>query len=266
MKIRWILVILALFAGFCLDAKPADYNDFETNPYLTISMRQRIRPFILPAGHPMKKALDSIFHASRATKDVKSLSDAGFKVLFKQKRSFICVVKHPQLPGYLLKLYTDDEIRQKHDTPSWECLARRCEGARKIRNVIKNNGLVHFQAPQKWLYPLPLEPSPSQNCIYARHPVVLIVEDMKLVSKKENLYVWENMITKEHLDELFLIITLAKGSSYRPDNIPYSKNGKFSFIDTEYPLRPTDYISIRRYLSKKMCRYWDDLLPIGTLK
>lgn len=239
---------------------PSIHDSFASNPDLTFDMRALIKPFLLPESHSMKKPLDVIFHTSRATKNKIALCKAGFNILFQQKRSFICVVRHPDLPGYLLKLYTDNDLRQKHEKPGWQWLVRRCEGARKIKGVIHHNKIQNFQVPRKWLYPLPQEPSPSISDLSARNPVVLLVEDMHLTSKKENLLAWKKHITKKHLDELYTIISRGRGSSYRPDNIHYSKNGKFSFIDTEYPNRGPDFNSIRKYLSKNMCDYWDKLV------
>ena len=73
------------------------------------------------------------------------------------------------------------------------------------------------------------------NSTSVDQPFVLLVDDMDLVSKQENEVAWKSMITREHLNELYLIITRAGGSSYRPDNIWLTKHGKFAFVDTEYP-------------------------------
>jgi hypothetical protein len=82
---------------------------------------------------------------------------------------------------------------------------------------------------------------------------------MKLVSNAENEAAWKTVITREHLNELYLIITKAGGSSYRPDNIWLTKHGKFAFIDTEYPRQKFDYNSIPSYLSPEMRSYWANL-------
>lgn len=257
--------LLVLFFSLCIAGRTAghtaemSYNDFDSNPHLSASMRVRIKPHLLPADHPMKPALDAIFCTQRATLDQKSMRRAGFNILFAKKRSFILVVRHPTLPGYLIKANVDSQKKLKHNIPAWKWLVQRCIGVQKVRRVIKQHQIEHFQAPKKWLYPLPVDPSPPYRTL--RQPVVLLVEDMQLVSWEENLDAWKTKVTHRHLDELYLILSHAGGSSYRPDNIWLSKNGKFSFIDTEYPYqtRP-DYHRIRPYLSSKNRAYWDHLV------
>lgn len=236
------------------------YNNFEKNPYLNDIMRNMIRPYILPCQHPAKRVLDSIFHSHRAILNDHELCAAGFNVVYHQPRSFIRVVSHPKLPGYLLKIYLDSELREKNYKPGWLWLTARCKGAAHLRKVIQSKKSHYFQVPNKWLYPLPPEPSPPKNEEYKRQLVILIVEDMDLVSDEENYHAWKNQITHAHLKELYTIISKAKGSSYRPDNICLSKNGKFSFIDTEYPKQKADYNSIRPFLSPEMRHYWDKLV------
>ena len=139
----------------------------------------------------------------------------------------------------------------------------RCIGAEKIRRVITKKNFTHFVVAEKYIYPLPAHPSPPSNGLYTRHFAILLAEDMQLVPKSENLRAWKTVITREHLHELYTIMTAARGSSYRPDNICYTRNGKFAFIDTEYPSSGPDYTSIRPHLSPKMQRYWDRLIKHG---
>jgi len=210
---------------------------------------------ILPANHPGKRALDAIFLSRRATKDEATFEASGFKTLFQKSRSFIRVASHPSLPGYLVKVYLDSEQRQKRNRAGWEWLVQRCEGAEKIRKIIEQNKIKHFQVPGKWLYPLPSQPDSTS----LDQPFVLLVHDMGLVSREENEVAWKSLITREHLNELHLIITRAGGSSYRPDNIWLTRRGKFAFIDTEYRTKTVDYESIISYLSPEMRNYWVNL-------
>lgn len=214
-----------------------------------------MKRYILPENHPAKPALDAIFLSTRATKDEATFQASGFTTLFAKPRSFIRVVRHPSLPGYLLKVYLDSEQRQKRNRTGWERLVFRCEGAEKIRKIIQKRKIKHFQVPGKWLYALP----PHPGCTSMEQPFLLLVDDMDLVSNGENRAAWKTVITREHLDELYLIITKAGGCSYRPDNIWLTKHGKFAFIDTEYPRQKFDYKSISSYLSDEMRGYWVSL-------
>lgn len=239
----------------------ADYNDFETNPHISEDARGKIRPFLLPEDHPAKAKLDKIFLKARASFDDHALKKAGFEIKFKQPRSFIRVVSHPSLPKYLIKLVTDVQIQEKGNRPPWYWFVNRCLGVKKIHQVLETNNIKYFVAPKKWIYPLPIHPYPeTKHYHHIRKLVVLLVEDMQLTSKYDNLSAWKREITTKHLDELFLIMKAVGGHSYRAENIPQTKKGTFAFVDTEYPKSPPRYSDIRHYLSSGKRLYWDRLV------
>ncbi|CDZ80492.1 hypothetical protein BN1013_01005 [Candidatus Rubidus massiliensis] len=238
-------------------------SNLEKNPYISNPIKRVIAPYILPEDHPTAPILDALFSSSRATQDKQHLINAGFKILHSQPRSFIKVVSHPQLAGYLLKVYTDNELRIKKGTPGWEWFVKRCYGARRIKNVINKYNIKHFVVAKKWIYPLPAHPSPPHSSYYKRQICVLLVTDMQLIPSKENYNNWRKKITKKHLDELYLIISHGNGSSYRPDNVHFTYNNTIAFIDTEYPDRKPNFSSIRPYLSDGMKNYWDKLISQG---
>ena len=72
-------------------------------------------------------------------------------------------------------------------------------------------------------------------------------------------------ITKQHLQE-FLLFTKIGGTSGSGGlliNTPYTKEGQFAFIDTEYPDRifpPSTLKKMGRYFSKEMSNYWKHLV------
>lgn len=254
---KFFLFFIFFSLSFQLHGKEGSYNDFDRNPFISKEIKKRARPHLLPKDHALKPALDALFLNNRVTLNQSTLLESGFTIKFSQPRSFINVVSHPTLPGYLLKIYFDTETREKKDKPGFEWLILRCEGAKKIKKVIKKKKIQHFVVANKWLYPLPLQSIPEN---VTPQPFVLVVEDMQLTSKEDTNRAWKTVITKDHLVELHQIIKKASGSSYRPDNIPYTKNGNFAFIDTEYPNKKhPDYRSIRPYLSHEMRSYWDQL-------
>lgn len=228
-------------------------------------IRKRVDPFLLPCDHPAKDLLDHIFSSSRVTENDQTLLDAGFDIRSIQPRSYVRILKHPLLPDFLFKAYVDVEIRKKRNLDSWQWLVKRCEGAAAVRHIIKKRKIKFFTVPDKWIYLLPETPLLSDDPDNQNHPALLLVTDMHLASRKESLYAWKHQITKEHLDELYQIISYAKGSSYRPDNIPLTIHGTFAFIDTEYPSHTPDYNSIKFYLSPEMCLYWEKLVQRGGL-
>ncbi len=235
-------------------------EEFESNPFISKKERKKIRGCLMPESHPIKPALDAIFYTQRATMDDETFAAAGFLTKFMQPRSFIRVASHPLLPGYLVKVYLDTEKREKRDTPGWQWFYRRIKGANKIRKIITTSKVQHFVVPQKWIYPIPQHPSPPDTSEYARKNVILVVENMNLVPMDENLHAWKTKITPAHLEELFRIITFAGGESYRADNIAYTRNGKFAFIDTEYPHKKPNYRNLTKYLSADMAAYWTELV------
>lgn len=232
----------------------AQYPNFEGNPLITSAMRSRMKPHLMPLDHPIKPILDTIF-ATRVTENIATFTAAGFKILFDQQTSFVKVAYHPSTPGYLYKVYFDDEVRQKSHKPGWHWLCNRCEGAAKIRRLIKKKKFIHFTVPDKWLYPLnhpnPSSPSPQ--------PVILVVTDMNIRCQEETIEAWQTKITKRHMDELYAILKNGGGSRFLSGNVPYTHSGKFAFVDTEYPKRKVNVAKITPYLSPEMQKYWKKL-------
>lgn len=238
-------------------------EELDSNHAIKSLIKKQMRPYLISSYHPMRAVLDSLFKSARVTQNATSFKEAGFITLSARPRSFVIVAKHPLLPGYLIKAYLDTEMRKKQKISSWEWLVKRCEGAEKVRQVIKKRKIKHFVVADKYLYPLPQNPSPPMTAKYTRHLAALLVTDMDLAPDGINYHVWANSITHEQLNELYDIITYAKGSSYRPDNISYTNKGQFAFIDTEYPSRGPDYRSIRSFLNVSMRKYWDKIVRSG---
>lgn len=227
----------------------------DNHPVITQKMRKAMRPYLLPKKHPIQATLHTLFKASRITANAHTFAEAGFITLFHQPASYIRVAQHLLLPGFLLKLYLDDEKRNKDNVPGWQWLVNRCEGAKNVRRLIKRKRLQHFTAPDKWLYPLPVTSTESDQ------PVILVVTNMDLVSSEETAYAWYHLVTPEILDELFCILSHGYSSCYVAQNIPLTKSGKFACVDTEYPKRDLRhrYREVKKYLSPEMQLYWDTL-------
>ena len=159
--------------------------------------------------------------------------------------------KHPLAPGYVFKLYLESEKRLKFGKPGWIWLTNRCIGAERIKALIKQKSIRHFCVADKWLYRVP------GGVI---QPVILVAKDMQLVSQDAIDKAWKTQATKEHLKELYYILSQGCGSHFLTGNVPYTKWGKFAFIDTEYPKRHFTISNAGKYLSPDMKRYWDKLL------
>lgn len=233
------------------------------NPLLNSKIKKEITPFLLPSKLAITPAVNQIFSTSRPTLNSSTLLQAGFQILYAQPRSYIIVASHPAITGFLFKIYYDTELRLKKNVPGWKWFVRRCQGAESIRNVITKKRIKYFTVPNKFIYVLPTSTIPPKMPGIDPKLAVLIVQEMKLVSKELNYLAWKTLITPEILDELYIIISRSNGSSYRPDNIPFTESGTFSFIDTEYPHQNPDFDSIRPFLSEDMLNYWSQLVIQG---
>ena len=244
----WISIFL--FFTVCAFAEYPNFND---NPLLTSEMREKMRPYLLPIDHSLKPIIDEIFSQSRVTKDKQSLLHAGFSIIAEMPRSLTFVTKHPRVPGYVFKIHLDSQIEGRYGTPSWEWLVRRCQGAKRIRKIIHKHHIRHFIVPDKWLYILPLSAHRNSK---TSQPVVLIATEIALQNHKDSTIAWKKFATKEHLDELHLILKPGLASLRLDENIPYTKDGIFAFTDTEKPIRSYKLKKAAKYFSKKMQKYW----------
>lgn len=266
----FFLIFLIFSAQFAIASEPPEqlateqidtsYPAFDDNPFITEEMRTIMRPYLLPLDHPARAALDAIFKQSRAIESPEAFAAAGFHTLFAQQKSFIRVASHRKLKGFLLKVYLDSEVRQRLNIPGWQWLATRCKSVEKIKRLIKRKNLRYFTTPEKALYPLPVDPAPLLVDGQTRQTVVLLVTDMHLVSHEESLRAWKEIATTRHLDELYCIMSHGHTSTYLAANIPYTKEGKFSCIDTENIGKRFKYEKCRDYFSEEMKLYWDQLI------
>jgi hypothetical protein len=207
--------------------------------------------YALPAEHPLRSTLDRLFQSSQVLQNQKSLEKAGFIILHTRPSTLI-VAKHEALPGYLIKVFPRSSRRPQEENR--KNLMNRCIGAHNIRNLIRQEGLKYFTVPDKWLYLTPTE-EPEW---------VLLVTHVDIVPSKKSKDAWKNRITHKHLEELYCIISHGYASSRLPANIPYTRSGLFSCIDTEQPQREPRYANVKAHLSKKMGQYWDELVRAGA--
>jgi hypothetical protein len=216
---------------------------------------------LLPPTHPARTVLEHLFSCSRVIRNESTFHEAGFVTHVQKLRSLMRVAIHPALPEYIFKVFLVDERQCEREKPrGWKSFHIRCIGAERIRRIIQERRVQHFQVPRKWLF----YPAHDPSCSVDDQPMILVAEYEDLVSRQCNEHAWFSGLTESHLDELYTIIDCAGGASYRPDNIPLTKKGTFSFIDTEHSCERPDYDSIVPYLSPRMRRYWTTLIQSGS--
>jgi len=223
------------------------------------SLCKNVDQYLLPNDHPIKSTLDRIFSASRVLASIDAMKKAGF-INPKIRARKIIIGVHPQLKGYLLKVFLDkakiDELAK---------FTKRIEGALLIKDAIDKFGYNHMmKVPKKWIYQLPANPAARAGSKIYPKKYVLVVEDMNIESDVRNRELYKTAITNTQLDALFNILTTCGliDSTFVP-NIPFTKDGYISFIDTEF-FGKTGLIwykigNLVKYLSVPSQVYWKNL-------
>ena len=232
------------------------------NPLVPKPLWQDLKPYFLPVNHPIKARLDRLFQKNRITQSEETFEKGGFGKPKMRKPGNIVIGRNPHFRDYIFKVYLDTQPLL-HEWDNW---VKRIEGARAIQACIKRHGFRHFSAPGKWIYPLPEEPSPPSGSPYQRKNFILIAENMNILSFHDNLKVFKNKMSPQLLKELYTILK-EEGliDSVYPDNIPFTKKGQISFIDTEHHhLSPVPFHVLTHFLSPDMQRYWQSLIDTKT--
>ena len=214
----------------------------------------------MPENHPIKPLLDTIFSSSRATFNLGTLKEAGFNKTTPRPFTKLLVTTHPSVPGYVFKLYLDVQRFHKDKIEAFYWLLR-CQGAENIRKMIVKKRLEHFfKVPRKWIYKLPKTPAPAEG--YYKKSYILVEENMEIFAEKDNYALWSsNFVTCEQLHGLYDIVTeLGLTDCLKPDNIPFSIDGKIAFIDTQSFDSKVDIKTLMPFLSKTNQLHWDELI------
>lgn len=234
------------------------------NPYVSEEVWNMLSPYFLPDHFPEKAALDRIFSKRRVLSSTKSMAKSGF-ILITNPKDKIIVAKHPHLKGYLIKAYTD-----KMDAPDWYWWKKRIDGICAIQEKITQCGYqAIMKTPKKWIYPLPIEPSPKEETPHRKN-FILVVEQMDIFNQKRNLHAYKTKMTTQILDALYIILMdLSLIDSVYADNTPFCKDGKLAFIDSEHSkdtTQPVPITTVANYLSPSMYAYWEQLFVNGGPK
>lgn len=228
---------------------------------LTGNLRDDLQPYLLPDNHPAKPILDTLFSSTRVLKNLKSLEQAGFRKSKPRKFTHLIVTSHPALPGYIFKIYLDSQ-RFHSGEAEYEQWKLRINGANLIRQEILNRGFSStMKVPQKWIYLLPDLPQPNGD--YYPKYTVLFEEDMDLISSDENKKHWgSHQISAEFLTDVFhLLKDLGLEDCAKPDNIPFSHDGRIAFIDTQsYGKKRVLFKKMTKYLSEENQAIWKALI------
>ena len=232
-------------------SKYSEYN-YAPNPHIPREVWNLVKPFLLPSNHPIKYQLDALFSRGRVCQNLHTLADAGFSHCYIRGYSLMVVTDHPMVRGYWLKMFIDEQ-----DITDYPALIHRIEGARAIQDAIVRHGYQdHFVVPKKWIYPLPAEPSPSAGC--HRKNFILVAEDMNIYTKSANKKKWATKITPPRALAIYTLFQeLGLNDSIYPFNLPFCKDGRQAFIDTEHHHNwPVRFDKMLQHMPHALQDYW----------
>lgn len=216
---------------------------------------EHLQPHLLPMDHPLKPTLDKIFRSARVTENKATFMGAGFLFHDRIGRRRV-IARHPKMVGYLIKTYLDTHRTSVEDGLVW---LNRIKGAKQFQDCIDRHGYNHLmKVPRKWLYPIPGRRSRSP---YPKG-YALIVEDANTLSHSANYQKYATEVTKEQLHAIYVMLTENKAfDCIHIFNIPFCKDGKIAFIDTEglNMERPISFWKMTDKIPHHLRPYWENL-------
>jgi hypothetical protein len=250
-----LLVFLSLFIPLI------DLTAYVRPATIERSVWESLSPYFLPEDHPAKPMLDEIFTRSRATLNAQTMKDAGFYFLKTHNRKRAAIVANDRLPGYVVKLYLDDQKGMNE----WPNYVKRIHGMIDLKEAIARHHYEHiFILPNKWIYPLPEQPVPPNNGHHHKKHFILVAEKLDIVQRETNLRIWKGQypgVTQEKLKALYILVKeLGLIDTIYPRNIPFTHDGYIAIVDTEFHGKwPIPYGNFVPYLSSEMGKYWKKL-------
>ncbi len=248
------LLLLTIFLPTLLTA--------ESHPHAPSAKEwKKVAPYLIPDTHPLKPKLDAIFSQSRVLKSSSSMKKAGFINPYPKNFTQLVVTKHPDLKGYIIKAYLDCQSLGGNcaEQRYW---IKRVQGADFIRSTIERNDWEHlFKVPVKWIYALPAKPAPSKD--YSGRYFILVEDDMDIYDEKTNRKLWKSDTVSTEILDALLVILQENGlhDCVKTANIPFSKDGKIAFVDTQsHHEWPVPLTRLSALLSPANQKHWKKII------
>ncbi|MCE5295197.1 MAG: hypothetical protein LLF94_11380 [Chlamydiales bacterium] len=191
--------------------------------YIEVDESESVDEWLMHETHPDYIRLQNLFSDRSLFDSSEALKAAGFEVN-KRARKNLMVFWHPTMPDYMFKKFRNS-VDTRHQLDKY---TQRLQGARIIRNVIKQNNFKNVVIPNKWLFKLPF--ADDEYLVVAERLSILPGDDDH---KKENVQAYRS-ISEETLYELCTVMKLVGGCDAYPRNQPFTKDGKIAFVDTEH--------------------------------
>lgn len=231
-------------------------------PDLPEEVWEEVRVYLLPDNHPAWPKLNRIFCRARVTQSPEHFKRAGFRRWQPGRWSRVSASSHPEIPEYFIKAYCDVELGIIYDWRKW---IHRIKGAETIRRCIEANDMHQdFKVPNKWIYPLPKNPSPPKGAKYIRKNFILVCENMGILEHRDNEHKYKHISADRMLGLYKILQICGLYDSVYVFNMPFCKDGKIAIIDTEYHHRwPVPFDKLTKYFPKELQSYWKQLTYRG---
>lgn len=217
-----------------------------------------IEPYLLPKKHSAHPILEEIFAVKGVLSSIETMQDAGFNILIHRQGRGLILASHPLLPGFLIKTYLDTG-----NFVEWTRWVRRAKGRERMQKFLDEHPQYSacMKVPKKWIFKIPKKGIGDSKKDSIARKYILLVEDMKLVSKIKNEKLYKEAITYQALDGLYLIIDETGFSDGHIGNVPFSKDRRIAFIDTEYTHSwPVHFNWLTKWFSPSKQSYWEYLI------
>jgi hypothetical protein len=186
---------------------------------------------------PASSDLGNLFRDPDMFDSADDWRDEDFKIL-RASENKICVASHKTVEGYLFKKYVNAGKRESSQD-QLNNYTTRIDGARRLRRFIDEQHLQHVVVPRKWLRTLPRR--------FDAHILVVDRLDIQDDEASERQY---GHINEAVLRELCVVLHAFRGLDSTAKNMPFTRDGKIAFIDTEHWNRHSKARSVKRKFLK----------------
>ena len=169
---------------------------------------------------PKSLDLDGLFSDPDMFDSRKAWRRAGFDVLDPAKDTECMVAAHRSAPGYLFKKYPDDVSNKAQK----ENFSARIEGAERLAELIRREGLQRVVVPGKHLHDLPKS--------FGKSSSVLVVERLDIVGTNESERCYRD-VADGVLRDLLRVLVAFPGLDSNSKNVQFTQGGKIAFVDLE---------------------------------
>lgn len=176
--------------------------------------------------------------------------DSGFRVLPRSAEKII-VAGHRDARSFLFKKYP---TAWRSYGEQLELYEERVNGARVLANHLQTHAVDKIVVPRKWLCTLP-----SRHEVRGKPSYVIVVDRFDLLDRDESERLYRK-IDRDLLEDLCAILFRFRGLDFSVRNVPFTRDGKIAFIDTEHIklTKPKKLAERRESYEKNLSKMFSD--------